>query len=871
MKNHHNKGFGVGYALAVMALVAGSSVLMTQHMSSVARMQGRTQETFNVQQALQRADAEIKLSMREVVGGIAYPPAYSRLDQDGQTITWPPAGRFASRQSADGGYLPNNFVNRGDSRGQFLYCAYRNNTSRIDPTIDRDGNPLPASDAQNRISLNNEAIGREQISVAPAYALIAMNGAGQYGIACEDLYRTNEAGAQVRRTAEELNAIANGSRFIIATNDEALAGAANNRINILAGTAGSTSCDETRDKLVFTVDQNGMTRFICVPEIAFPVSAHNRDGAGEGILVNPIENADVDKPFEFRRIQGIGNVSVTTAPDGGILIQGMSGEVNARNIGATGQDILNVGTDGALEFRRLEGINGLTIFRSLSGELILDASGAIAGATELGVNIPLTTVAGEQSVFAGKVGNTFQFRKLVGNNGINLTNDTEGRIVVGIGGTTPGELLQPLDCDPITQKLRWNTSLNPPRWECALDQAGGGGTINNAVNGGGGQVQVFRNITNGTLNFRSLTAGPGIALSQTNDVITIGLSGAVGGVTVGSTGSGARLVAEANGPQSTLTFRSLAALAGGGLEVSDGSNGTIAFGLQSCAEGQILGRIGGTWQCQNPPTGGGDGVSNIVSCNNQQTRTAASNTACGSARRIQLNTFTNSPPAQIAEQLNTPGSWVPVGCRDLFGNRINTFASQIWWDPAAIYPGASVTGAWRTFADNSARFCVDGTLVVAQVGGSGTPGTMTIDSFEQTYHIDDNIEIAPLLPGRSSATSWTDLDQARWRTDVRNVQLRPGLWKIDVYGTTYICSSADAFQTTRLLFHEDRPANDPNRKTVTLKGANCPEGNAPYNISTLVRVPADGRFGVMSVPSSTGGNLQRVANIQGVTAIRVGD
>ncbi|MGE0251418.1 MAG: hypothetical protein AB7G80_06710 [Dongiaceae bacterium] len=879
-KNRKYQRGMIGYAMAVVVATAMAGGLMMNSMSTGIRTTNAITRSTDANSVLQAARVQLAQSASFDSLGI---PVSVPAEDNHIPMRFPENDDFQERAHSE-----QSVVSAASFRGeQIIYVPFYNRNSNEPNGYVRGRVASTQVEALNRPVFMLILGGQDGVQTPYNDPNTFMNSDGSMrpvSVLAEQ-YPTDRFAAATIQDVMNIQA-ANATQMIrVAAQEEGMP----------LGGAPTSTCPAATHKLVFAVNANGQTVFACVPEQDPKVTGENiipetvMNGVGqlfaERIFIpNEQTPANTVSKLRFRSILGGLNVNVGQSDEAVML------SVNAENAGQNGAGIFRQGFNAqghqTMQFRRLVAGAGASV-QEVGDTIVISAMGL--GGGPVGLTAVSAQRFGDDNTHAifmggdGTPGNPLSFSDLRAGAGIAMGRGSKGELI--IANTSPASSVEGINV--------------------------GGGQDPSVTDDKPGANGIYAGKDDeNRLMFRRLVAGQGIKISANKDdedngksAIVIEVDGSVGGVANATNiGSGASVYA--NNANGTLSFRRVNDDGQGvtvrqvgdnvrvGVDVAQLSQTLnlsrfVQIGQEqdpifaasrpatACEGTQRLSWDGTAFVCMAPAGQSGGGAtplsSNIVSCTNAQTRGAASSEACGNARRIQRGTLTTSPPAQVALQMNTPGSWVPIGCRDLYGSQINSFASQIWWDPTATYPSSGVAGAWITFADSGARYCVDGTLVIAQVGGSGTPGTMTIDSFEQTYFVENNAEIAPLLPGRSSAASWTDLDQTRWRTDVRNVTLRAGLWKVDVYGGVYICGSADAYQTTHLLFHQDRPVNDPNRKVVTLKSANCPEGNAAYNVSTLVRVPADGRFGVQSVPVSTGGNLQRVSNIQGIVAIRVGD
>lgn len=215
--------------------------------------------------------------------------------------------------------------------------------------------------------------------------------------------------------------------------------------------------------------------------------------------------------------------------DAGDLVIANTGEINtASNLGS-GEGVFYNKSGVDLRFKSLIAGSNITL-TSTATDITIDASVPANGEANTASNLGATG----SSVYSGKVGVDLQFRKLIGGTNVTLTQNTNDITInaVGLGevntasnvGTGDGILFKGKSGVDLQFKrliAGTNITITNGTNDVTIAAAGSVGEANTASNVGAGTATLFYQKSGVDLQFKTLIAGTGIALTNSTDTVTI--------------------------------------------------------------------------------------------------------------------------------------------------------------------------------------------------------------------------------------------------------------------------------------------------------------------------------------------------------------
>ena len=251
----------------------------------------------------------------------------------------------------------------------------------------------------------------------------------------------------------------------------------------------------------------------------------NNTGANVGAQAGSLYRGNTADVLDFKTIGGTGGISITNNADD---IQIGTSNIPWANLDLSNSDIhdlANVTNSGCADGQILK-VNSTGHFVCSADEL-----SSVVYENNTGANVG----AGQASVFRDKTGATLNFKELTEGGNVILTNGTDDITISAAGWqNNTGTSLGAFDvfAGQIVDNLQFRglaagdgIVLDINATDIIINSTATDGETNTGANVGAGQASVFRDKTGATLNFKELTEGGNVILTNGTDDITISAAG----------------------------------------------------------------------------------------------------------------------------------------------------------------------------------------------------------------------------------------------------------------------------------------------------------------------------------------------------------
>lgn len=657
------------------------------------------------------------------------------------------------------------------------------------------------------IMLNGGRALRKEMPNAPAYAFISVGKNGTQELKCNDLItRDTTLGYDRLKTQEEVNDSGDvgDDRVTMTTISNGLNARGAGETNLMTGL---DTCPAATHKLVYSPGSGGTAQFDCVPEGDPNLTGENLTGAGTN--AQSVSTAMVFKDKTVR------------------------------------YDSTDQSVQSTLNFRTLRAGFNITLTQSDNDIIISSTQIGGGGGIVGGNNVGNTGSNGTGNVLKDVNNGVMNFRRIISNsNGLSIQ-QVGDNIILGNTGST--------------------TDLN------ANNVGDGTGTLTNIT-----RADVFKDKTTiagiTSLNFRRLQGGSNVSLQQRGDTIIINAAGGGGGVGP----QGPQGPAGPAGPQGA---QGPAGPAGNGSWTVVGNDqyasnsGNVGIGISNpSVKLHVVGGIQGNNFFVQSPTSPA-----------QRMEISAVNPVGGNEH------VETQDPYQNSNNLNTNNLF------RLYNNNLSRHA-RLQVEKLYAYDGVSTKydGVDINFFSSVTSF-VRG-MKIFTVGGTGATdanyqlvikngyqspfnpvNTFAFKTMGNQYAdlIVRNLKVTGTIDGANGGAAPAQPVNARFDLNNQNgfvtngenrvdvTSLEPGLYSITVYGTLGDAGNTDA-NGVLIRFLTTSTTNAQDRAQMVIQ--NHPDGTAPYSVTRLVRVQANGQ---LTISSATHPQAGGPAKIMGATGFRV--